>query len=215
MIASISGLLKNKLDSSIVVEVNGIGYHLHVSNLTISKLNEIGSEISLFTELQIKDDKILMYGFLKQSELNMFRLLQSVQGIGPKASLSILSAVTIEEIILGISSSDKNIFKKAEGIGLKVATRIVSELQDKITSFGFNNQNYNKFENEVKNNNFSDVEDKKIIENSISAIVNLGYSRSDAFKAVLEAKQELIENEKINKINLQNIIPLALKRLSG
>ena len=215
MIASISGVLKIKSKSSIIVEVNGIGYYLNVTNLTVSKLPDIGSAISLFTELQIKDEKILMYGFLSQSELDMFRLLQSIQGIGPKASLSILSAVTIEEIILGISSDDKNIFKKAEGIGSKVAARIVSELQDKITSFEFNRLNENRFDPADKQINYNDVEEKQIIDDSISAIVNLGYSRSDAFRAILRAKKELVRNKYGEKINLQVLIPIALRHLSG
>ncbi len=214
MIASITGKLKTKLDTSLIVEVNGIGYNLNVSNKTLSNSNEIGSVVTFFTELQIKDDKILMYGFLQQKEINMFRVLQSIQGIGPKASLSILSALDVDEIILGITSGDKAVFLKADGIGSRVASRIISELQDKINTFdlfdGINNKTFDKISLE-KNN---DIILEEHFNDSISAIVNLGYSRSDAFKAVMNIKSEINNNE-LSDISLEKIIPLALKHLSG
>ena len=123
----------------VVIDVGGIGYSLNVSKFTMSKIGKIGEKVSLFTDLQIKDDKIHMYGFSTQNEMDMFRLLQTIQGIGPKASLSILSSIELDQVILGINSSDKNIFLKADGIGSRVATRIVSELQGKIDNFHFDN----------------------------------------------------------------------------
>ena len=217
MIASISGILKSKTNVQVVVEVNGIGYSLNVSNLTISKIGNIGESVSFYTELQIKDDKIFMYGFLTLSELNMFNLLQSIQGIGPKASLSILSSLDVDQIVLGITSSDKSVFLKADGIGSRVATRIISELNEKINSF-----NFGRDEIEVGNRNLDKKKDnldmsnsKTIVDDSISAIVNLGYTRSEAYKAVINARNEILNSEEKTNISIEKLVPLALKNMTG
>ena len=89
MIASLKGTLISIGKSDIVLEVNNVGYFLHVSSKLISSLGDLGSKLSLFTDLQIKDDKIIMYGFATSNDQNFFRLLQSVQGVGPRAALSI------------------------------------------------------------------------------------------------------------------------------
>ncbi len=217
MIASISGVLKSKSTVQAVVEVNGIGYSLNVSNLTTSKIGDVGEAVSLYTELQIKDDKIFMYGFLTLSELNMFNLLQSIQGIGPKASLSILSSLDVDQIVLGITSSDKSVFLKADGIGSRVATRIISELNEKINSF-----NFGRDEIEVGNRNLDKQKDnldmsnsKTIVDDSISAIVNLGYTRSEAYKAVINARNEILNSEEKTNISIEKLVPLALKKMTG
>ena len=128
MIASLTGILTSIGKSEIIIEVNGVGYLLNVTSKLISTLGEIGSTLSVFTDLQIKDDKILMYGFKTVADQDFFRLLQTVQGIGPKAALSILSSLTITELILAISSGDKAMISRAEGVGPKVAARVASEL---------------------------------------------------------------------------------------
>ena len=217
MIASISGVIKSKLENNVIIDVNGIGYNLNVPNITLSKLGQIGEITSLHTDLQIKDEKIIMYGFLTTTELNMFRLLQSIQGIGPKASLSILSALNVEQIILGITSSDKTIFLNADGIGARVATRIVSELQDKISKFSIEEkiENFtNAGLNTDKIDSLSEASET-LLEDCVSAIVNLGYSRSEAFKAVVNAKQDLKNSKEKEKISIEKIVPLALKKISG
>ena len=217
MIASISGVLKSKSNVQVVVEVNGIGYSLNVSNLTFSKIGNVGETVSFYTELQIKDDKIFMYGFLTLSELNMFNLLQSIQGIGPKASLSILSSLNVDQIVLGITSSDKSVFQKADGIGSRVATRIVSELNDKISSFNFGRE---EIDSENKNlseqkDNLHEFDSKTIVDDSISAIVNLGYTRSEAYKAVINARNDILKSEDKTNISIEKLVPLALKNMTG
>ena len=107
MIASLKGTLRSIGKTDIILEVNGVGYLLNVSSKLISSLDDIGSKLELFTDLQVKDDKIVMYGFTSLSDQNFFKLLQSVQGIGPKAAISILSTLSVEEIVLAISSGDK------------------------------------------------------------------------------------------------------------
>lgn len=222
MIASLTGNLASIGKSEIILEVNGVGYLLNVSSKLVSSLGEIGSKLSVFTDLQIKDDKILMYGFATSNEQSFFRLLQSVQGIGPKAALSILSALTINELILAITSGDKAMISRADGVGPKVAARVTAELSEKVSnmhlSFGNNdisNNSQEKNSNDLKSN-FLNEEDQffDVVEDTISALINLGYTRSEVFSVVMAIKKDF----NLKKINLDftvnAIIPLALKELS-
>ena len=222
MIASLTGNLTSIGKSEIILEVNGIGYLLNVSSKLVFSLGEIGSKLSVFTDLQIKDDKILMYGFATSNEQSFFRLLQSVQGIGPKAALSILSALTINELILAITSGDKAMISRAEGVGPKVAARVTAELSEKVSNMqliaGSNDISKDSQEknSNVLKSNFLNEEDQffDVVEDSISALINLGYTRSEVFSVVMAIKKDF----NLKKINLEftvnAIIPLALKELS-
>ena len=219
MIASLSGKLKSISKSEIVLEVNGVGYLLNVSSKVISSLGDIGSNLSLFTDLQVKDDKIIMYGFFNLIDQNIFKLLQSVQGVGPKAAISILSALTVEELILAISSGDKAMISRAEGVGSKVAGRITAELLEKVSNLNLINTNQNIKSTESSHENFYLVNEKQfgetqVVEDTISALVNLGYTRSDVFSIVMKIKNEFALNKKNKDFTVNNIVPLALKALS-
>ena len=222
MIASLTGNLASIGKSEIILEVNGVGYLLNVSSKLVSSLGEIGSKLSVFTDLQIKDDKILMYGFATSNEQSFFRLLQSVQGIGPKAALSILSALTINELILAITSGDKAMISRADGVGPKVAARVTAELSEKVSNMHLNFENNDISKNSQEKNsnvlksNFLNEEDQffDVVEDTISALINLGYTRSEVFSVVMAIKKDF----NLKKINLDftvnAIIPLALKELS-
>ena len=223
MIASLKGVLASIGKSDIIIEVNGIGYLLSVSSKLISSLGNLGSNLSLFTDLQIKDDKIVMYGFIHSSEQLLFRLLQSVQGVGPKASLSILSTLSIDEIILAILSGDKTMLSRADGIGPKVAARIASELLEKVSTLNFNNsikEIDQKLDNiETKKFSFEEEKDYNgdlsvVFEDTISALINLGYGRSEVFSVVMRIKNEFSNNKKNKLFTVNNIVPIALKELS-
>ena len=219
MIASLSGKLKSISKSEIVLEVNGVGYLLNVSSKVISSLEDIGSNLSLFTDLQVKDDKIIMYGFFNLIDQNIFKLLQSVQGVGPKAAISILSALTVEELILAISSGDKAMISRAEGVGSKVAGRITAELLEKVSNLNLINTDQKIKLNESSNENLNLVNEKQfgetqVIEDTISALVNLGYTRSDVFSIVMKIKNEFALNKKNKDFTVSNIVPLALKAFS-
>jgi Holliday junction DNA helicase RuvA len=223
MIASLKGVLASIGKSDIIIEVNGIGYLLSVSSKLISSLGNLGSNLSLFTDLQIKDDKIVMYGFIHSSEQLLFRLLQSVQGVGPKASLSVLSTLSIDEIILAILSGDKTMLSRADGIGPKVAARIASELLEKVSTLNFNNsikEIDQKLDNiETKKFGFEEEKDYNgdlsvVFEDTISALINLGYGRSEVFSVVMRIKNEFSNNKKNKLFTVNNIVPIALKELS-
>ena len=223
MIASLKGVLASIGKSDIIIEVNGIGYLLSVSSKLISSLGNLGSNLSLFTDLQIKDDKIVIYGFIHSSEQLLFRLLQSVQGVGPKASLSVLSTLSIDEIILAILSGDKTMLSRADGIGPKVAARITSELLEKVSTLNFNNsikEIDQKLDNiETKKFGFEEEKDYNgylsvVFEDTISALINLGYGRSEVFSVVMRIKNEFSNNKKNKLFTVNNIVPIALKELS-
>ena len=219
MIASLSGELKSISKSEIVLEVNNIGYLLNVSSRVISSLGDVGSKLFMFTDLQVKDDKIIMYGFFNQIDQTIFKLLQSVQGVGPKAALSILSALTLEELILAISSGDKAMISRADGVGSKVAGRIATELLEKVSNLNLINidQNINIVENSKENLNLMNLEnhiDTQVVEDAISALVNLGYNRSEVFSAIMKIKKEFTLKHKSKDFTVGNIIPLALNALT-
>ena len=222
MIASLKGTLTSIGKSDIILEVNDVGYFLNVSSKLISSLGDLGSNLFLYTDLQIKDDKIIMYGFATFKDQNFFKLLQSVQGVGPRAALSILSTLNVDEIILAISSGDKAMIARADGVGPKVAGRITAELLDKISTFNtnksqeiINNQKSDKLVKQLdleNNNNQDDYEN--IVEDIISALVNLGFGRSEVFTVVMKIKKDFSINKKNKEFTVNNIVPLALKELS-
>ncbi|WP_443644004.1 Holliday junction branch migration protein RuvA [Candidatus Levibacter sp. Uisw_134_01] len=222
MIASLKGTLISIGKSDIILEVNDVGYFLNVSSKLISSLGDLGSNLSLYTDLQIKDDKIIMYGFATFKDQNLFKLLQSVQGVGPKAALSILSTLNVDEIILAISSGDKAMIARADGVGPKVAGRITAELLDKISTFSINksheiinNQKSDKLMNQLDlENNFNQDDYENVVEDIISALVNLGFGRSEVFTVVMKIKKEFSINKKNQEFTVNNIVPLALKELS-
>lgn len=219
MIASLSGTLKSISKSEIVLEVNNVGYLLNVSSKVISTLGDVGSKLSMFTDLQVKDDKIIMYGFFNQIDQTIFRLLQSVQGVGPKAALSILSALTVEELILAISSGDKAMISRAEGVGSKVAGRIATELLEKVSNLNLINTYKNiDFVNSSQENlnlvNETNHIDNQVIEDAISALVNLGYNRSEVFSILMKIKKEFSLKHETKEFTVGNIIPLALNALT-
>lgn len=222
MIASLTGILTSIGKSEIIIEVNGVGYLLNVTSKLISTLGEIGSTLSVFTDLQIKDDKILMYGFTTLADQDFFRLLQTVQGIGPKAALSILSALTINELILAISSGDKAMISRAEGVGPKVAARVASELSEKVTNMQLIlgkkdiNNTYQESNTNSSKYNFTNEEEQflDVVEDSISALINLGYTRSEVFSVVMNIKRDFNLKKVDIDFTVNSVIPLALKELS-
>ena len=222
MIASLTGILTSIGKSEIIIEVNGVGYLLNVTSKLISTLGEIGSTLSVFTDLQIKDDKILMYGFTTLADQDFFRLLQTVQGIGPKAALSILSALTINELILAISPGDKAMISRAEGVGPKVAARVTSELSEKVSNLQLIlgkkdiSNTYQESNTNPLKYNFTNEEEQflDVVEDSISALINLGYTRSEVFSVVMNIKRDFNLKKVSIDFTVNSVIPLALKELS-
>lgn len=199
MIGKLKGIIDTISDTNLILDVNGVGYLVFTPQKTLSSLS-IGSPATLFIETIVREDSISLYGFSTSSEHEFFNLLTTVQGIGPKAGLAILSALTPNEISTAILSGDAKIFTTANGIGKKTAERIITELKDKVAKTNINIE-LSTITKTIKPNT--------IAEDAISALSNLGYTRSQSFETVMK-----IINKTPN-IEMNDLIKLALKEINN
>ena len=192
MITQIKGRLIEKSPTQLVIDCNGIGYSVNISLYTFSKLSD-EENIKLFTHLIIKEDSHSLFGFLTKSERELFRLLISVSGVGASTARVMLSSLSPSEIVSAIANEKVSIVQSIKGIGSKTAQRIILELKDKI--LGIEN-NENDFELIPKE-----------IEEAISALEVLGYSRKQTAKLVSKIKSDEpeISTEALIKRSLNNL----------
>jgi len=199
MISFIKGRLDEISEQSMVLETCGIGYRVHVSPQTIARLPRSEGEIKIHTYMHVKEDGIVLYGFLTGEEINIFNLLILVSGVGPKVALGILGVMEPQQIMLAIISEDVAALSKAPGVGKKTAQRIILELKDRI-----------------KGRDVSDMSDSVNGQRSISmstnekqdaidALLALGYSRGESVKAVMETALPGMNAEQIIKFSLRKL----------
>ncbi|HWL48028.1 MAG TPA: Holliday junction branch migration protein RuvA, partial [Sphingomonadaceae bacterium] len=131
MIARLSGLLAEAAADQAVIDVGGVGYLVQASARTLSALGPVGGAVTLFTEMQVREDAITLFGFVSAGERDWFRLLTTVQGVGGRVALAILSVLALDELQRAVASGDKAMVARANGVGPKLAARIVNELKDK------------------------------------------------------------------------------------
>ena len=202
MIAQLSGQIVEQNTNQLILDVHGVGYLVTVSSSTLSQIRELPGTISLLIEMIVREDSLTLYGFYTSEEKSAFTLLQSVQGVGAKAAISILSVLTPDSLKQAILSSDKAMVSRADGVGPKLAQRIVNELAEKVgklpTSLG-NTENMGVSP--------AGAGQSAISQDAISALVNLGYSQSEAWAAVQRASAKSDTNE------LGQILNLALKEV--
>ena len=201
MIGKLTGRLDSISDNGAIIDVGGVGYSVFTSSRTMSQLGSIGEVVTVLVETHVREDHIHLYAFYSDDEKRWFQTLQTVQGVGSKAALAILSALTSEDIMNSLLSEDKTMFVRADGVGQKLATRIVSELKDKVDGF---------FAGKVDNIETATSQDNSLIADAISAMVNLGFSRFEAQKAVSKAS-----NRKANIETLDKLIAATLKELAS
>lgn len=196
MFAYIKGSLEVKTNGYIVIDVNGIGYKIFMSETAINKLGAIGEIIKIHTYVRVREDDISIYGFNTNEELRMFELLLSVSGIGAKSALVILSNVSVSSFALAIINNDINLLKKLPAIGPKTAQRVILELKDKL-----------KKENEIVANENTDIsdtintaimDDEKIAE-ATAALKVLGYTGKEIEKALEKVDANLSVEDIIRK----------------
>ncbi len=192
MLSYIKGSLEEIHDNEIVVDNNGIGYLINTSFETVSSLPGVGEAVKIFTILIPRDDAINLYGFSSKAELQMFELLLSVNGIGPKAALAILSIMTVDDIKFAVIGGDHQAFAKAPGVGKKTAERAIIDLKDKVELVDAFESKLSKT-NKKKENGI--VEIKKEV---LDALVALGYSSSVAAKAL--DKMPISENSDVEQL---------------
>ncbi len=178
MIYYIKGELKEAGTDFAVVENHGIGYLIRVPAAVIAKLPAVGSEIQIFTYLYVREDILDLYGFLNRDDVNIFRLLLGVSGIGPKGALAILSTISADELRFAVLAGDAKTIAKAPGIGNKTAQKMVIELKDKLKL-------EEVFEQKIANEEKSSLGQAAEIQNeAVQALTALGYSPTDALRAV-------------------------------
>lgn len=183
-----------------VIDCGGVGFYVNTSRFTLSDIPDGKDSTTLYTYLSVREDALDVFGFSTEYELQWFKMLISVNGVGPKAALAILSELIVDELALAISASDTKAITRANGIGPKIAQRIILDLKDKVTSI-------------VSNADFLDSAQKidaissaPSASEAVAALTMLGYSQSDASVAVSKLDTTL---------PTQTIIKQALKLLSG
>ena len=185
MIGKLTGLVDSSGEDWALIDVAGVGYQVFSSRRTLGRLPGRGDPVSLLVETHVREDHIHLYGFIDQPERDWFRLLGTVQGVGAKMALAILSALSPEELIQAIAAQDKVLLTRASGVGPKLAGRIAAELKDKVGNLALGPAAV------VQGRNGLAKGDASLSEDAISALVNLGYGRSEAFGAVAQASQRL------------------------
>lgn len=198
MIAKLKGLVDSSGDGWVIVDVNGVGYRAFCSGRTLSNLPGQGQAVALQIETHVREDHFHLYGFIDQSELDWFKLLTTVQGVGAKVCLAILSVLGPEQLVQAIAAQDKTAVARANGVGPKLATRIVSELKDKVGAFSLGGAAL--VEGAAASSDAAAPADGGASDDAISALVNLGYSRSDAFTAVVKAKGSLGDDADVSAL---------------
>ena len=206
MIGKLSGTLDSVTGGAALIDVNGVGYVVHASNRTLSRLGPNGALISLLIETQVREDAINLYGFADQRERDWFRLLTTVQGVGAKVALAILGILSPDDLTLAIAAQDKAAITRAPGVGPKLGARIVAELKDKAGSIG---ADLSIGAPTAAATNGSGKAAAGPVEDAVSALVNLGYRRTEAFTAIAKSARELGD-----KATLDGLIRAGLKELS-
>jgi holliday junction DNA helicase RuvA len=176
MIALLTGRLKRKAPDHLIIDVAGVGYLVQVPLSTYNSLPELEEELTLQIHTHVREDALLLFGFLTEAEKNMFQLLMGVSGIGPKLALTILSSVPFSEFIRAVSSSDHARLYAIPGIGKKTAGHIVLELKDKISQFS-----------EYVAHDKQALPKIDHLEDAVSALISLGYKKGQAEDAIRKA----------------------------
>ncbi len=178
MFAYIKGSLEMKSSGYIVIDINGLGYKVFMSQNNIDTIGELHNIIKVFTYVKVREDDISIYGFKTQEELKMFELLISVSGVGAKSALVMLSCIEPSDFAIAVISNDVKVLTKVPGIGNKSAQRIILELKDKLKT-----EQSELDEEKLENTKLKSSKTNENVQEAISGLMVLGYSRKDIEKA--------------------------------
>jgi holliday junction DNA helicase RuvA len=195
MIARLTGTLAETAADHAVLDVGGVGYLVLASTRTLSAIGPVGGQVMVFTELQVREDAMTLFAFGSAGERDWFRLLTGVQGVGGKVALNILSALDGEELSRAVGSQDKAMVSRANGVGPKLAERIVRELKDKVGGVG------------IGFAGGAPVAAGGLAADAVSALTGLGFKPGEANAAVTSAEAELGVGAKLDAL-----VRLALKK---
>ncbi|NLA72557.1 MAG: Holliday junction branch migration protein RuvA [Clostridiales bacterium] len=190
MFYSLTGNIIYRDENSVALSCGGVSFRCFTTYNTLSKIGGNDGAVTLFTHLNVREDSLDLYGFYNIDELDVFKLLIGVSGIGPKAALSILSEFTPDLLAVSVASGDSKSLTKAQGIGAKLAQRVVLELKDRLGSYSGSEQNTNL-------GAVSAVSEMSNTQSAVSALVELGYSQTEATLAVSKLSPSLSEEELI------------------
>ncbi len=199
MIAYISGALVSAGENYIVIDNHDMGYRIFVSGKFLEHIPAYGTQIKIYTHMYIREDELTLYGFHSEEELSVFRILIGISGVGPKVAMAILTALTIQELQLAVISEDAKTISKANGVGAKGASRIILELKDKLKMEDMMDAAYEQ-------SIVQDTQDLNAARDAILALVNLGYSNSEAALAVKKIGDT-------SQMDIESILKAALKKL--
>ncbi len=205
MLSYIIGEVAEISGDIVVIENNGIGFNVKTSGMTFDNLPPVGDMAKIYTYLHVREDAMQIFGFLTKDELEVFKLLLNVNGIGPKGALGILSAISTDDLRFAVLSDDVNLIKSCPGVGAKTAQKLIIELKDKLRL-------EDAFERAINNNNKKDSvkQDNTVIimNEAVEALVSLGYGSKDAISAV--KKVEDIQNKSSEQILKEALKGLAI-----
>ena len=196
MIGFVEGIIEYIDVDKIVVNNNGVGYNVFMPASQIDTLN-VDETVRVFTYLNVREDAMQLFGFLTRDDLEVFKLLITVNGIGPKGGIAVLSTITTDDLRVAVISEDAKAISKAPGIGAKTAQKVIIELKDKL--------NLEDVLEPKLDANFQ-VNDNNSMSEAVMALVALGYSQADAYRAV-----KSLDN--IEELDVENVIKMALKKI--
>ena len=180
-------------ENHIVVENGGIGYNIYIPGQVLSLLPGVGEEVKIYTYLCVREDAFILYGFLTRDDLNVFKLLIGVSGIGPKGALAILSVMSTDDLRFAVLSDDAKAIAKAPGVGNKTAQRLIIELKDKLSLEDAFEQKLSHTQEAVSGNGLKGIRNE-----AVEALVSLGYSSTEALKVLRDI--EITEDSSVEDI---------------
>jgi Holliday junction DNA helicase RuvA len=201
MIAKLRGIVDAIGEDWAVIDVNGVGYLVSCPGRTLSAL-QVGAAAALFIDTQVREDRIQLFGFVDPADREWFRLLQTVQGVGGRVALAILTVLPPDKLVQVIASGDRPAITRADGVGPKLAARILTELKDKAGGIALGQLDKPRAANGARSPQSANLD-------AVSALVNLGYGRAEAFGAITSAAQALGDGATIDAL-----IKAGLKELS-
>lgn len=217
MFAKLTGQLDSISEEGVVVDVNGVGYLVSVSRLCLDRLGGVGSHVRLLIDTHVREDKIALYGFADREEQAWFRLLTTVPGVGAKVALSVLSTLSPAQLNVAVASGDAKALSRADGVGPKLAARLSSELKGKaaqiapIMSIAAVSGGKNSVPASSSSSGAGATPDSGALGDAVSALINLGYGRSEAYSAVMTVRAGLDDNT----ADVSTLIRLSLKELAA
>jgi len=210
MIGKLTGRLDSTHEDHLILDVNGVGYLVFASARTLSMMPPAGGGVSLLIDTHVREDHFHLYGFANAAEQQWFRTLTTVQGVGVKVALAILSTLTPDQLLTALAAQDKKAFTTVSGIGPKLAERIVTELKSqavKLSGAGFSMPGLSG--QAAKGAGTPTRKEASAVEDALSALVHLGYGRSEAFAAVMRVQQADPDAK------LDQLIKASLKELAA